>query len=260
MFRSEMKKIICIIVTIIVVCSCSSKVPDKEQVTIMVPPSVSSIPLLELDGEKVADTLINVEMFTDHLLSMAEFIRGDFDFILTGFTLGLSHYTGNNDIYLIATPVWGLSSLIVKDPEIKTIKDLAGKTVTVPWEKCPLDLQLKYILEKNNLLDDVNIEYSVIKQPVPMLLQEHVDGICVPGPLASKLILYNEAVSVFLFAEEWGKVNNGEKGSPQDALELGIENTLFGIYDYGKSKDISCSYINKILSDMQIDDSFFYVY
>jgi ABC-type nitrate/sulfonate/bicarbonate transport system substrate-binding protein len=305
-----MKKLIIILSIIILSFSCSKTVLEKEEITIQVPMSVSSIPLLEMDGEKIGDTLINVETFTDHSLSMAEFIRGDFDLLLTGFTLGLSHYSGNNDIYLAATPVWGVSSMITKDSSIENIQDLGGRTVTVPWEKSPLDLQLKYILKANNLLDSVNIEYSVIQQSIPLLLEGRVDGISVPEPLASKLILRNNAYSVFKFADEWGKVNNGEKGSPQvslfvkkdfadkypdfikqviekidtliieiqgnfpeyaqryadffnmpaDVIELGIENTLYKVYNFSEAKEISQNYIKMILTDLQIDDGFYFVY
>ncbi len=251
-----------------------------------------------------------METFTDHIMSMAEFVRGDFELLLTGFTLGVSYYFENNDIYLAATPVWGVSSLVTLDPEIKTLQDLGGKTILVPFAKSPLDLQFKYILEQYNLLDAVNIEYAAIGQAVPLLLAGEADGICVPEPLASKLILKNNASSVFKFTEEWGKVNNGEVASPQvsifvkknfadkypdfikqvigkidekiteiennasiyaekyaeifelpvDVMNLGIANTLFKIYNYSRTIEISIEYINMIMPDKIIDSEFFFVY
>jgi len=191
---------------------------DKAEIIIQVPKSISSIPVLELDNTKIGNTVIHVEIFTDHIMSMSGFIRGDFDLLMTGFTLGVSHYFENNDIYLAATPVWGVSSLISLDPKITTLQDLSGKTILVPFAKSPLDLQLKYILNENNLLEEVNIEYASIGQAVPMLLAGHADGICVPEPLASKLILKNNAVSVFRFRDEWSNVNNGEEASPQVSI------------------------------------------
>ena len=190
----------------------------ENKVDIYVPNTLSSIPIMELDNEVINGRAVRVHLFDDHIMSMAEFVNGKFPLLMTGFSVGLARYRAAGDIAMIATPVWGVSSLVTHNPELKKLSDFKGKTLLVPFAKSPLDLQLKAILKKENLIDQVKINYAVVQQQVPMLLARKADGICLPEPLVSKLVLEKKGFKVFSFAKKWGEVNNGEERSPQVSL------------------------------------------
>lgn len=196
----------------------SAKKQDKKDISIYIPKTLSSIPLLELDKKSINNFSIKTEFYQDNIMAMAEFIQGKFDIFMTGFTQGVSNYNENKNIMHAATPVWGVSSLLSIDPSLKKLNDLEGKTILVPFAKSPLELQLKTIIKKEGLTGKIIIDYSPSQQAIPMLLTGKTDAICIPEPLASKLLLQNKAYLVFNFADKWGEINNGEKRSPQVSL------------------------------------------
>jgi len=188
---------------------------ENKPIDIYVPNTLSSVPVMELDNAVIDGQTIKVHFFDDHIMAMAEFVSGRFPLLMTGFSIGLARYQSGRDIVVIATPVWGASSLVTNDPGLKELSDFKGKTILVPFAKSPLDLQLKAILKKENLLDKDKIDYAVVQQQLPLQMAKKADGICVPEPLVSKLVLGKKGYEVFSFAKKWGEVNNGEERSPQ---------------------------------------------
>ena len=119
---------------------------------------------------------------------------------------------------MIANPVWGVSILLTNDPGVKDLDGFAGKTIMVPFAKSPLDLQLNAILRKSGMTDKVRVDFAPVQQQIPMLLTKKTDGICVPEPLASKLLYEKKAFYVFSFAKKWAELNNDEPRTPQVSL------------------------------------------
>jgi ABC-type nitrate/sulfonate/bicarbonate transport system substrate-binding protein len=187
-------------------------------VRIKVPFSLSSVPLLELDAKTIKNRELEINIFTDHALAMAQCINGEIDLLYTGFTQGLSHYHSNGDIHHIATPVWGVSSLITNDPGLTSLTDFRQKTILVPFAKSPLDLQLRTMVKKLGLSGKIQIDYAVIQQAAGILAQGKAEGICVPEPVASKLVLSQHMYRVVTFPGEWARVMETDPRSPQVSL------------------------------------------
>ncbi len=167
-----------------------------------------------MEGMVVAGYQVKVELYDDHPLAMAEFISGKYDLLMTGYQLGLGRWQADNSLRLFAMPVWGVSSLMVIDPSLKTLNDLNGKTILVPFKGSPLELQFLFFLKDQNMVDKVALGYAPITQMIPMLLRGQADAIAVPEPLASKLRLQNQARVLFSFAELWDEFT-GDPRSPQ---------------------------------------------
>lgn len=216
-----MQKLVLVLLLFAAFLSAACRPKDRQasgEVVIAVPHSLSSLPLLMLDGGEVGGKKISTVIYSDHIVSMAEFLRGEYDLLLTGFTLGASNSRENNKIRHFSTPIWGVSSLVAKNPEAGTLPDFIGKRIAVPFAGSPLDLQLREIIAFQGLEGKIELEYSPIQQAVPMLLSGKIDGICVPEPLVSKLVLKNGARAVFSFADSWAELAGGEKRSPQVSL------------------------------------------
>ncbi len=196
---------------------------SSQDIKILVPRTLSSLPALELRDQVIQNQKIQVEIFDDHALAMAALVSGNADILMTGFSTGLSRFLSTGDIQHLATPVWGVSSLVAMDPDLKTLREFKGLTIMVPFAGSPLEVQLKVLLEKEGLLGQVKIDYAPIAQQIPLLIQKKAAGICVPEPLVSRLISGNKALQVFTFAQEWAGVNKGDPRSPQ--VSLFVKNT-----------------------------------
>ncbi len=191
------------------------KTEPAKTVRIAVPFSVSSIPVLDLDDATTGGTKLSVSVFQDHSLAFAEFLRGDADVMMTGFTQGVAAREGNKSIVHLTTVVWGVSSVMVKDESAAGLRDLAGKTIIVPFAKSPLDLQIRSILRNAEILDRVTIEYGPAQQAIPLLIAGKTDAIAVPEPFASDLEAKGNAKRLFTLQDAWATVTGGEGRSPQ---------------------------------------------
>ncbi len=211
------RTVLIIIVSAIYLLPVVSDVKNTE-IIINVPKTISSLPLIELDGMKIENKNIKIEYFDDHIMAMAEFVSGRISVFMTGFSQGHAYYKINKDILMISNPVWGVSSLLTNDPAITKLSDLAGKTILVPFAESPLELQLKAILTKEGLLEKIRIDYAPIQQQLPFLIFRKVSGICIPEPLASKLIYEKKAYKVFSFSGKWALLNNHEPRTPQVSI------------------------------------------
>ncbi len=234
-----MKYFCAILLFLLTTTACSKKVSDD--LIIKVPKTISSIPVYELNGKNIDNRKIIVEFYQDHIVAMAEFINNDISIFFTGFNQGLNYYMTNKDITLLATPVWGISSLVVSDKSLNTLDNLRGKNILVPFQKSPLDLQLKTVLKRQNIENSIEIGYEAIGRQIPLLIAGKTDGIAIPEPFVSKLLAQNDYKILFSFYDKWKEINNGEGRTPQVSLfvkkEFGASNKaiLLKIIDEIKS-------------------------
>lgn len=189
-----------------------------EPVTIPTARTVSSIPLLALEGQTLAGMTLTTPLFDDHPLALAELLGGKSQVLQTGSSLAIKNSQAGGPLIQAATPVWDVSGLVTLDPTLKTLEDFAGKTLVAPLAGGPLDLQLQALLKAKGLTGKVKVDYAEPAQAVALLLQKRVDGACLPEPLVSRLVILNNATQVFSFAEAWAPINEGDGRAPQVSL------------------------------------------
>ncbi|MBN1699959.1 MAG: ABC transporter substrate-binding protein [Spirochaetales bacterium] len=183
-------------------CVDDSERPGRE-VIVSLPETLSAVPVMELSGRTKGGVKIRTDLYGDHTMAMARLIRGESDILVTGFDYGLSHYSGGGDIVHILTFVWGTSSLVARDPGLMRLEDFSGKRIIVPFKGSPLDVQLDAMLEKSGLAGRVQTGYAVPQQAVPMLLSGLAEGICVPEPLASMVVVRFDCRRVCSLHDRW---------------------------------------------------------
>jgi NitT/TauT family transport system substrate-binding protein len=198
--------------------ACRPKHDSQHYIRIYVPRSLSSVPILELDGTNIEGKRIKTEIYTDHILAMASFLKGEADILTTGFTHGMLHYSQNKGIVHLATVVWGISSLVSGDRSLCDISNCDGKSILVPFAGSPLELQLKAMLRREKCGKHISIAYAPIQQAVALFIAGKAILVCVPEPFASHLVIRHNAQRVFSFAEKWAEVTGGEARSPQVSL------------------------------------------
>lgn len=212
-------KILFFIIFLLSFFSCKNKNSITQIENIYIPKTISSVPIMELEGTKINKKNIKTTFYQDHITTFAQLLNGEINVVVTGFNLGVSGYVNSKKIVHVATYVWGVSSLITgkNNNDLNSIEDFKGKTITTPFAKSPLDLQLRAIIKYYNLDDKIKINYATLQQSIPLLIHDKTDGVCVPEPIASKLVSqgFNR---VFNFKDYWKLINEGEPKSPQVSI------------------------------------------
>ncbi len=188
-----------------------------QTVTVPAAKTVSSIPLLALEGRTLAGEVLATPLFDDHPLALAELLGGRSQVLLTGSTLAIKNSQAGGPLIQVGTPVWDVAGLVTLNPQLKTLEDFAGKSLVVPLEGGPLDVQLQALLKAKGLDGKVRLEYAEPVQAAALLLHNRVDGACLPEPLVSRLVLLNHATELFTFAQAWAALS-GDPRAPQVSL------------------------------------------
>ncbi len=189
-----------------------------EPVTIPAAKTVSSIPLLALEGRTIRGMTLVTPLFDDHPLALAELLGGRSQVLLTGSTLAVKNSQAGGPLVQVATPVWDVAGLVTLDPSLTRLEDFSGKRLAAPLAGGPLDVQLQALLKARGLTGLVQVDYAEPIQAAALLLQKKVDGACLPEPLVSRLVLLNGGHEVFSFAEAWAGLAGGDGRAPQVSL------------------------------------------
>jgi len=192
-----------------------------EQVTILVPKSTASLPLLLLaEQDPLPGIDLRAEVFLNHPRALAQLLRGEADLLYTGTSQGWENHLGGGPLTLINTGTWGVSYLMGKDPGIKSFEDLKGLRLALPFPGSPLDFQTRTLLVHAGLDPDhdLSIVYAPPPQAVAQLLKGQVDVAPLPEPLATKLETGKGLLRLMAYTEAWAEFNGGEAASPQVSL------------------------------------------
>jgi ABC-type nitrate/sulfonate/bicarbonate transport system substrate-binding protein len=189
----------------------------SDPVVIAVPRTVSSIPALEISGAEFSGKKISCRFYDDHIVAMSEFVSGRIPFFVTGFSQGLANYRAGGKIVLAGNFIWGMSSLVAREP-LSSIGDFKGKTILVPFAGSPLDVQIRAIIRLSGFEKNISIMYAPIQQQIPLITAGKAQGGCLPEPFPSKFVSGKKGFRVFSFPDEWGRINGGERRTPQVSL------------------------------------------
>lgn len=128
-------------------------------------------------------------------------------------------YNKNVDIKLINVPVWGILEILTRDKNIKTIEDLKGKEIVVPFRSDMPDIVLQAIIKKAGLdaKKDMTIRYAATPpDAMQMLILRRADNVLLAEPATSMAMRKTGSFPVKLIApeiyrglkleNEWGRV------------------------------------------------------
>ncbi|HTP57401.1 MAG TPA: ABC transporter substrate-binding protein, partial [Spirochaetia bacterium] len=188
---------------------------------ILVPATTSALPFLKIAQENaVPDADIQVEIFTNHAQALAVLLRGDAELLLSGTSQGWENRLDGSPIVMVDTGVWGLASLVGRDPRITSFSSLKGRKLSLPFPGSPLDFQTRALLSHAGLDPDrdVSISYGPFAQSVARVLSGQVDAAALPEPLATSVVGGNGLLRLVDFPKAWAELNNGDSRSPQVSL------------------------------------------
>jgi NitT/TauT family transport system substrate-binding protein len=202
--------------------SASASSAEREQtVRVLVPQSTAALPFLLMEKEQsVPGVQLQVTFFANHAQALALLLRGDTELLLSGTSQGWQNWLDGSPIVMVDTGVWAVSSLIGKDPSIKSFADLRGKKIAMPFPGSPLDFQSRALLafDKLDPDKDLTISYGPFPQSVQRLLAGQLDAAALPEPLATTVVKKNGLLRLIEYSQAWGRLTGGDRQSPQVSL------------------------------------------
>lgn len=140
-------------------------------------------------------------------------INGDLDIAAVPINLAATLYnkTGGK-VKIAAVNTLGVLYILESGDTVKSVADLAGKTVYSTGKGASPEFAFNYILEKNGVASDVTMEYKTEHAELAALLAEgKADLALLPQPFVTTTMLQNDKLRVALdLTQEWNKASGGE--------------------------------------------------
>jgi NitT/TauT family transport system substrate-binding protein len=153
----------------------------------------------------------------------AMIMRGDIDFMAIPINVAANLYNKGIDLKLLNVSIWGNYGIVSSDANIKSIKDLKGKSLAVPSRGDMPDIIIQKLLKENGMdyKKDINIAYM----PTPidglsMIVKGKINNAFLPEPALSMAILKAKQMKRKLYLtiniqDEYKKTFNTTKTFPQ---------------------------------------------
>lgn len=142
-------------------------------------------------------------------------IQGEFDIAAVPTNLAATLYNKTQGkVQLLALNTLGVLYVVEAGDTIRSIGDLAGKTVYSTGKGSTPEFALNYVLAENGLADQVAVEYKTEHAELAALLsQGQADVALLPQPFVTTALMQNDQLRVALdLTQEWDKVSKGAGG------------------------------------------------
>ncbi len=153
----------------------------------------------------------------------AMILKGDIDFMAIPINVAANLYNKNIDLKLLNVSIWGNYGIVSNNPNIKSIKDLKGKSLAVPSRGDMPDIIIQKLLYQSNLnyKKDIDIRYT----PTPidalsLVVKGRINNAFLPEPALSMAILKSRKIKnkldiVINIQDEYKKLFKTTKTFPQ---------------------------------------------
>ena len=147
---------------------------------------------------------------------------GQGDFISLPTNSAATFYNKGIPLQMLDASIWNILYLVSSDPNIKSATDLKGKTVVVPYQNALPDAMFRYILQKQGVNPDTDINLFYAADPVQasqLLLSGQYHYCLLSEPSATQVILQAKSTATPLYRDlnmrtEWEKVTGGKNSTP----------------------------------------------
>ena len=141
----------------------------------------------------------------------AKVVSGDIDIALVPANLASVLYNKTQGgVTAIDINTLGVLYCVTGDSSVKSVKDLAGKTVITTGQGATPEYSLRYLLDQNGITD-CTIEFKSEATEVAAVLTEDPTQVAVlPQPFATVACAQNEAIApAFALEDEWQTLTDG---------------------------------------------------
>lgn len=213
-----MKKLISILLAALMIFSLSAcGQPEKLDVECNVfalngPTGVGLVSLMDKNDNGNANLKYNFKIVAANDEIVGKLLNKEADIAAVATNVASTLYKkSEGKISVLAINTLGVLNLVTQDENIKSIKDLKGKTVYLPGQGANPEFITTYILEKNGLEvgEDVNLEFVADGQAlIPKVIKENAIVIA-PQPVATAITVQDKDAKITInLNDEWAKVSD----------------------------------------------------
>ena len=154
----------------------------------------SGIPMVYCLENDIEDDGVSFEIFAGANLLLPKLISGEIDIGFLPPNVAAKVYNANNGAVVIAAVAGnGMMSLVTRDQSVKSIKDLAGKTISVAGQGATPDYMMRYLLKANGI--EATLDFSIPNpQIAPSLIAGKIDYAVVPEPFATVATMKDKSI------------------------------------------------------------------
>lgn len=154
------------------------------------------------------------------------------DFVAVPSNVGAMLYNRGVDVQLVGVSIWGILEIVSRDASIKSVTDLKGKELVVPFKNDMPDLLLNALISRAGIAkNEITLKYL----PTPIDAMQHLitrraDHVLLAEPATSMALRKTKSFPVSVIApelhrafgveNEWGKVFGVEAKIPQAGIAV----------------------------------------
>jgi NitT/TauT family transport system substrate-binding protein len=200
------------------------------------PPASVSNPLVHMAETNALAGLAGETRFVnwrdpDQLRMMA--LEGKADVLAMPVNVAANLYNRGAKLRLVNVSTWGILWILSRDPEVHTLKDLAGKEIAMPFRGDMPDIIFHLIAEREGIDPRKDMQLRYVASPVDamqLLLTRRVDHALLAEPAVSMALRKSGSFPASLVApdlyraidlqEEWSRAFGGEARIPQAGIAV----------------------------------------
>ncbi|MEG1547169.1 MAG: MqnA/MqnD/SBP family protein [Clostridia bacterium] len=208
-----MKKIIAMLLCAIMMLSlaaCATQTPAAEALNVSGLKGPTGMGMVALMGEEYsAQYKVTMASAPDDITGA--FISGETDIAAVPINLAAVLYNKlEGDVVLLAVNTLGVLYVLENGNEINTVADLAGKTLYATGQGATPEYVINYLLEKNGVAGNVDIQYKAEHSELATLLASGEVALgMLPEPNVTASLAKNDKLRVALdLTAEWEKVSD----------------------------------------------------
>lgn len=191
-------KWICLLVLpLLLLNSCKDKNTNSIRIGVLQGPSaISFIQMINtptvIDGKTVEIIIKN-----DPQQIQALMMRHELDFAVLPTVIAANLYNKGIDYRIIACPVWGTLYIVTNQPNINTLEDISGHSVSVFGQGATPDILLQREIQNKGIIN-VKLDYTFSgnNETAQALLQNKTQIAVISEPLVSTLISKNKNIHI----------------------------------------------------------------
>lgn len=210
--------------------------PPRERLVLAGPPAVVSYPLLHmLESGALADLARQVTFVRwnnpDQLRALA--LEGGADFIAMPTNVAANLYNRGVPLQLANVSVWGMLWVVTRDGNLRTLADLKGKEIAVPFRADMPDILFGFLAERAglDLRRDLTIRYlATPMDAMQWLVTRRVDHALLAEPAVSVALRKTSSFPLSVVAPElhrgislqaeWGRLLATDARLPQAGMAI----------------------------------------
>jgi NitT/TauT family transport system substrate-binding protein len=219
--------LILVAVVLILTSSCSVSSPQTKLDNIRLVGTIGplSIPLAYMAEKNSLSLMANKTTFSiwgNPTQLQAIISGGQGDFVSLPTNSAATFYNKGVALQLLDSSIWNILYLITSDTSIKSVSDLKGKRVVVPYQGAVPDAMFRFTCQKQGLNPDKDIEIYYAPDPIQasqLLLTAQEKYVLLSEPSATSVILKGKNTGltfrrVFSLKTEWEKATAGQSSTP----------------------------------------------